>query len=73
MREILRQPGVLREIFKALPHLQTFPHLGRQTQATGIRQINVKFGGSGYVIRYSVEPTSDIVITRIWHAREARP
>jgi hypothetical protein len=33
----------------------------------------VRFGTSGYIIRYAILPeTSDVLITRIWHGREAR-
>jgi hypothetical protein len=33
----------------------------------------VRFGASGYIIRYAaLADTGDIVVTRIWHGREAR-
>jgi hypothetical protein len=32
----------------------------------------IRFGASGYIIRYAIIPeTRDIFITRIWHGREA--
>lgn len=72
-----RNPGAARralhEIFKALTGLQTFPNMGRQTAEPEVRQLNIRFGGSGYIARYSVLPDGDIVVARIWHAREARP
>lgn len=72
-----RNPGVtqraLHEVFKTLTGLQTFPNMGRRTAEPEIRQINIKFGHSGYIARYTVEPNGDVVVTRIWHAREARP
>lgn len=38
-----------------------------------IRQIVIRFGASGYIVRYVVLPeTADILVTRIWHGREAR-
>ena len=38
-----------------------------------IRQIVVRFGASGYIVRYAALPgTENILITRIWHGREAR-
>jgi len=47
-----------------------------QGAATGdveIRQIVVRFGASGYIVRYAVlAATGDIFVTRIWHACEAR-
>ena len=43
------------------------------TADAGIRQIVVRFGASGYIVRYTVvTATADILITRIWHGREAR-
>jgi hypothetical protein len=38
-----------------------------------IRQIVVRFGASGYIVRYAaLAETGDILVTRIWHGREAR-
>jgi hypothetical protein len=38
-----------------------------------IRQIVVRFGGSGYIVRYAaLTADGNILITRIWHGREAR-
>jgi toxin ParE1/3/4 len=38
-----------------------------------IRQIVIRFGASGYIVRYAVMVEGgDILITRIWHGREAR-
>jgi toxin ParE1/3/4 len=31
----------------------------------------IRFGASGYIVRYVAE-ANDIVVTRIWHGREAR-
>ena len=71
------QPGPARRalalIWTTIERLQGFPSLGMQTDDPGIRQIVVRFGASGYIIRYAVLPeTSDVLITRIWHGREAR-
>jgi plasmid stabilization system protein ParE len=44
------------------------------TSEADIRQIVIRFGESGYIIRYSALPEAgQILITRIWHGREARP
>jgi plasmid stabilization system protein ParE len=52
---------------------RSFPIVARRTDDADIRQIVIRFGLSGYVIRYAVLPkTNDILITRIWHGREAR-
>jgi plasmid stabilization system protein ParE len=63
----------LAVIWIAIERLQEFPHLGMLTEDADIRQIVVRFGSSGYVVRYAVLPEDDnILITRIWHGREAR-
>ena len=63
----------LELIWTAIERLQDFPTLGMPTDDPEIRQIVVRFGVSGYIIRYVVLPESgDILITRIWHGREAR-
>jgi toxin ParE1/3/4 len=41
------------------------------TRDANVRQIVIRFGTSGYIVRYVAE-ADDIVITRIWHGREAR-
>jgi plasmid stabilization system protein ParE len=64
----------LASIWAAIDRLQEFPDLGMPTPDADIRQIVVRFGGSGYIIRYSALPDErHILITRIWHGREARP
>jgi plasmid stabilization system protein ParE len=38
-----------------------------------IRQIVIRFGASGYIVRYTaLAETGDILVTRIWHGREVR-
>lgn len=60
-------------VFKAIEKLPDFPDRGRHLDNSGIRQITVRFGASGYIVRYCALPeTKDILIVRIWHAREAR-
>ena len=60
-------------IWTAIERLQEFPGLGMPTEDADIRQIVVRFGASGYIVRYAVLPEDgDILITRIWHGREAR-
>jgi toxin ParE1/3/4 len=60
-------------IWKALDRLLEFPDLGMPTGGADIRQIIVRFGSSGYIVRYVVLPENgNILITRIWHGREAR-
>ncbi|MET4390889.1 plasmid stabilization system protein ParE [Bradyrhizobium sp. F1.4.3] len=60
-------------IWKAIDRLPELPALGKPTDDADIRQIIVRFGSSGYIVRYAIVPeTGDILITRIWHGREAR-
>jgi toxin ParE1/3/4 len=61
----------LARIWTAIERLQEFPALGIPTKDADVRQIVIRFGASGYIVRYVAEAT-DIVITRIWHGREAR-
>jgi toxin ParE1/3/4 len=63
----------LASIWAAIDRLQEFPDLGMPTEDADIRQIVVRFGTSGYIVRYAILPGEDtILITRIWHGREAR-
>ena len=63
----------LAVIWRALDKVQVFPKLGAPTVDPDIRQIVVHFGSSGYIVRYTALPqTGDILVTRIWHGREAR-
>jgi toxin ParE1/3/4 len=61
----------LAPIWTAVERLQQFPALGMPTKDADVRQIVIRFGASGYIVRYVAE-ADDIVITRIWHGREAR-
>jgi plasmid stabilization system protein ParE len=63
----------LASIWTAIDRLQEFPDLGMSTEDADIRQIVVRFGSSGYIVRYAAMPADrNILITRIWHGREAR-
>jgi plasmid stabilization system protein ParE len=61
----------LASIWTAIDRLREFPDLGMPTADGDIRQLVVRFGASGYIVRYAALPP-DILITRIWHGREAR-
>ena len=70
-------PGAARRalglIWTTIERLQDFPALGMPTEDPDIRQIVIHFGASGYIIRYAIlHETSDVLITRVWHGREAR-
>lgn len=60
-------------ILAAIERLTEFPNLGMSTEDIDIRQIVIRFGASGYIVRYAAMIDSkDILITRIWHGRETR-
>ncbi|MBV8700046.1 type II toxin-antitoxin system RelE/ParE family toxin [Bradyrhizobium sp.] len=72
-----KNPGAAQRamalILTSIERLQDFPDRGVPTVDADVRQIAIRFGSSGYIIRYAVIPeTRDIFITRIWHGREAR-
>jgi len=80
LRSFLNQasPGAAQRamalILAAIERLQDLPDRGRRTDDGDIRQIVIRFGASGYIVRYAViAETRDILITRIWHGRETRP
>ncbi len=56
----------------AIQSLHDFPDRGRPAGAD-LRELNVPFGRSAYVLRYAVVTEADmIVVIRHWHAREER-
>jgi plasmid stabilization system protein ParE len=69
----------LASIWTAIDRLLEFPDLGMPTADADIRQLVVRFGASGYIIRYTALREEGnilitrILITRIWHGRESRP
>jgi toxin ParE1/3/4 len=72
-----KHPGAAQRamtlILSAIERLQDFPDRGAPTGDAEIRPIVIRFGSSGYIIRYAIiSETPDIFITRIWHGREAR-
>jgi len=80
LREFLDQNNpnaakrALASIWTAIDQLLQFPDLGMSTADADIRQFVVRFGASGYIVRYTVLPDEgSILITRIWHGRETRP
>lgn len=72
-QSIQARPDALALISTTIERLQDFPALGTPTEDPDIHQIVIRFGASGYIIRYAILPeTSDVLITRVWHGREAR-
>jgi plasmid stabilization system protein ParE len=62
----------MRAIRSALARVEATPYIGKPTKDPDIRQIVVRFGRYGYIVRYRVLPDEAIFVTRIWHGREAR-
>lgn len=63
----------LATIWRALEQVQAFPEIGAPTADPDIRQIVVRFGAAGYIVRYTrLAETGDIFVTRLWHGRKAR-
>ncbi len=59
-------------LLEAVRTLKKFPEQGRPwDEDVDYRELFVKFGTSGYVIRYRYI-NDKVFITRIWHARENR-
>lgn len=69
-----RSPAAARRftarIATATDALTVTPHQGRPIDE-GLRRLVVPFGAAGYVIHYRVG-REEIVIARVWHARENR-
>ena len=63
----------MRAIWAALQRVEELPEIETPVEDTEIRQIVVRFGRYGYVVRYKMLPENGaIFVTRIWHGREAR-
>lgn len=59
-----------RSIFDAIGRLQDCP-LSGGVIATGEREVQVRFGQSGFVVRYEVRRT-EVVIVRVFHGAQDR-
>jgi plasmid stabilization system protein ParE len=60
----------IARILRGLRNLENFPEMGRDV-GEGCRELVLRYGKSGYVIRYRVLDDA-ILITRIWHGKEDR-
>jgi plasmid stabilization system protein ParE len=58
-------------LMSAIDSLLEFPARGRPSGRTGLREVFIRFGRDGYVIRYYASET-EVFITRIRHTRERR-
>jgi plasmid stabilization system protein ParE len=60
-----------RAIAEAILSLRTMPERGYPSRRIGWRELVVRFGRDGYVIRYRVEPGA-VFVARIFHGLEDR-
>jgi plasmid stabilization system protein ParE len=58
-------------ITHAILSLREFPERAPATRGRGRRELLVKYGRDGYIIRYRVTATV-VLVTRIFHGRERR-
>lgn len=61
----------VQRIIEGIELLALFPQSGVVVK-DNIRSAFIRFGRSGYVVRYKLEADT-VLITRIWHGREQRP
>jgi plasmid stabilization system protein ParE len=60
-------------IVQAIDSLATYPDRARLSGVEGLRDLIIPFGGSGYIVRFAVDPhRQEVLIMRLWHGREAR-
>ena len=72
-----KNPGAAARAMQAirikLELVERMPGLGSRTRSPSIRQVAVRFGKRGYVIRCTMrEADGALVVLRIWHGRELR-
>ena len=58
-------------LLRAVRSLRDFPERGRSGNGPRRRELVVRHGQNGYVIRYRVTPGT-VIVTRIFHGRERR-
>ena len=58
-------------IAERIQRLRSFPKLGPKSADLETRELQVRFGRYGYVVRYVVRDDT-VVVTRIFHGREDR-
>ena len=64
--------NAVNTLIEAVETLPEFPEKGRPWDAElGFRELPVKFGARGYVIRYRLFE-DQIIIVRVWHSLEDR-
>lgn len=59
-----------QRIIEGIDLLALFPHSGVVVKGD-IRNAFIRFGRSGYVVRYKIDADT-VLITRMWHSKEDR-
>jgi plasmid stabilization system protein ParE len=63
----------IRRIKEAAITLESFPELGTPwIPDCAFRELFAPFGQGAYVLRYRIDQSQNVVITRVWHSKEAR-
>ncbi len=64
--------SAVNTLIEAAESLQEFPEKGKPWELEmGFRELPVKFGARGYVIRYQLHD-DQVIIVRVWHSLEDR-
>ena len=58
-------------ILDGMRRLEKFPESAPRLEGTSVRELFLRFGHAGYVVRYLVDGER-VIVTRIFHARENR-
>jgi len=59
------------EIWRGIRQLSAFPRSAPEHEKSGLRELSIRFGQYGYVIRYGFDG-ENIIILRIFHTLEKR-
>jgi len=64
--------NAIETILSVATTLSDFPEAGRpRASVSQFRELPVRFGAKGYVVRYRIHG-DEVIIIRVWHAREDR-
>jgi len=63
----------VRAIIASARQLETFPEIGKPlNENPPWRELFSPFGHGAYVLRYRIDRSGNVIITRVWHSRENR-
>jgi plasmid stabilization system protein ParE len=61
----------IRAILDRIDRLERFPRIAPRVKGAELRDLQIRFGSYGYVVRYGVVGDR-VIISRIFHGREDR-